>query len=137
MAEQNLSFEQWLANAPAERRGVIEQVWKFVRERMPAGYTEAHTPKFLTYKAGDEWYVALANQKNYISLHLVPLYVFPELKAKLDASEKKVKCGKGCINFLRAEELPLETIGEIVGAYGAEEFKQHVQRNKSAAKKAR
>jgi hypothetical protein len=136
--ENNLSYEQYLEGLPAERRTEIERVWGFVRERIPAGYTEEVGAKFLSFKAGAEWYVALANQKNYISLYLVPLYVFPEMKAKFDAAaSKKLKCGKSCINFQRAGELPLEVIGEIVGAYDAQAFAEQVQQARSAGRPPR
>ena len=122
MTDQTLSYEQFLDNLSPERRGEVERVWKVVRESVPDGYHEEVTAKFLTFKASGEWYVALASQKNYLSLHLTPMYVYPELRAKLDAGEKKVKSGKGCINFKRAEELPLEAIGEIVGATSAADY---------------
>ena len=63
--EQN-SYEQFLANSPAERRTEIVKVWDAVRQNIPAGYSEHADTKFLTFKAGDEIYVALANQKNGI-----------------------------------------------------------------------
>ena len=136
--EQTLSYEQYLDSLPAARRTEIERVWEFVREHIPAGYTEEIGAKFLNFKAGGEWFVALANQKNYISLYLIPLYMFPEVKAKFDAAaSKKLKCGKGCINFQRAEELPLEVLGEIVGAHDAQSFAAHMQRVRSAKKPAR
>jgi hypothetical protein len=128
MVERTFSYDQYLAGLPADRRTVVERVWRVVRENVPAGYTEQISPKFLTFKADDDWYVALANQKNYVSLYLMPVYVFPELKEKLDNSGKKLRCGKSCINFKRAEELPLETIAEIVSAYDADAYKEHVRR---------
>jgi uncharacterized protein YdhG (YjbR/CyaY superfamily) len=127
MPEQTLSYEQYLSSLPPDRRDAVEQVWQVVRASMPAGYTEEVSPKFLTFKTGAEWYVALANQKNYISLYLIPLYVFPELKTKLDESGKKLKCGKSCINFKQAEDLPLEVIAEIVAANDAEAYIAHIR----------
>ncbi len=138
MMENNLSYEQYLANLPAERRVEIERVWGLVRERVPAGYAEEIGAKFLSFKAGDDWLVALANQKNYISLYLMPLYVFPEMKAKFDAAAagKKLKCGKSCINFKRAEELPLDVLGEIVGRYDAQAYAEQVRQIRSADRAA-
>lgn len=138
MPEGVLSYEEYLENVPAERRTEIVRVWGLVREKIAAGYTEEIGPKFLSFKAGADWYVALANQKNYISLHLIPLYMFPEVKAKFDAAaSKKLKCGKGCINFKRAEELPLEVIGEIIGGYDAQAFAAQMQQMRSAKRPTR
>ena len=137
MAEQTISYERYLASLPAERRDAVERVWELVRENVPASYTEQIGPKFLAFMADDEWYLALANQKNYISLYLCSIYVFPELKAKLDNSGKKLKCGKSCINFKRAEDLPLDTLGEIVSAYDAEAYKKHVRQIRNQARTER
>ncbi|HYH86007.1 MAG TPA: DUF1801 domain-containing protein [Pyrinomonadaceae bacterium] len=126
-----LSYKQYLDGLPSERRVEVEKVWRVVRESMPKGYVEEIGPKFITFKAGEDWYVALASQKNYISLYLIPLYVFPELKAKLDASAPRLKCGKSCINFKKADELPLDVIAEVVGANDAEAFMEHCRRVRS------
>lgn len=123
-----IKYDEFLADVPAERRVEIEKVWQIVRASMPAGYTEVVDSKFLTFKADKEWYAALANKKNYISLHLTAMYVFPELKAKLDDSDKKVKSGKCCINFLKAGELPLEVIADIVSATDAESYLAQIKK---------
>jgi hypothetical protein len=136
MTEQALSYRQYLDGLPAERRAEIERVWGVVRGHVPEGYAEEIGAKFLSFKAGDEWLVGLANQKNYISLYLMPLYLFPETKAKFDAAaDAKLKCGKGCINFKRARDLPLEVIGEIVGGYKAADYAERVQAIRRAQKK--
>jgi uncharacterized protein YdhG (YjbR/CyaY superfamily) len=137
MAKQALSYDSYLASLPPERREEIKRVWQVVRENVPAGYTEQITPKYLVYMADDMWFLALANQKNYISLHLCSIYLFPELKAKLDKAGKNLKCGKGCINFKRAEDLPLETIAEIVSAYDAESYRKIVQEIRESSRAER
>jgi Domain of unknown function (DU1801) len=137
MTEQTLSYDRYLDSLPAERRAEVERVWQVIRENVPAGYTEQVGPKFLTYMAGDDWYLALANQKNYISLYLLPVYVFPELKAKLDSAGKNLKCGKSCINFKRAEDLPLKTIAEIVSAYDVDAYRKHCREIRESAKEER
>ncbi len=128
MGAETLSYENYLAAAPPERRAEIARVWELVRAHTPAGYSEEITPKFLTFKAGAEWYVALANQKNYLSIYLMPIYVFPGLKELLDSGGKKLKMGKSCINFKRADELPLEQIGAVLAANGADAYIAEVER---------
>jgi hypothetical protein len=138
MMEQALSYEQYLDRLPAERRADIERVWDVVRAHVPRGYREEIDAKFLSFKAGDDWLVALANQKNYISLYLMPLYLFPEMKAKFDAAaDGKLKCGKSCINFKRAGQLPLEVLGEIVGTYEADDYEERVRQVRQAERPPR
>ncbi|MDT7806741.1 MAG: hypothetical protein QOJ70_554 [Acidobacteriota bacterium] len=137
MAKQPFSYNEYLDSVPVERKEAVEQVWRMVRDSMPEGYTEQISPKYLMFAADGEMYVALANQKNYISLHLVPIYVFPELKAKLDNSGKKMKGRKGCVNFLRAEELSLDIIAQVIGSCEAETYKEKMRqlRGKKKSKK--
>ncbi len=134
MTEQNLSFGDYLANLPADRKDSVERVWKVVRESIPKGYMEKISSKFLSFGVDGEMYVALANQKNYISLYLMPMYVFPELKAKLNAAGKKLKSGKSCINFSKSDDLPFETIVEIIGACDAKTYKEQIQQTHDGAK---
>lgn len=122
-----MTYEDYLAAQPAERRADIDAVWQVIRRHIPDGYTEHIDAKFLTYKAGDDWYLSLGNQKNYISLYLCPVYMFPEMDAKLTASGKKLKRGKSCINFSRADDLPLDVIGEIVAAFAPDRYQAEVR----------
>jgi hypothetical protein len=63
----------------------------------------------------------------------MPLYMFPEMKAKFDAAaDAKLKCGKSCINFKRAAQLPLEVLGEIVGSYDADDYAERARQARSA-----
>lgn len=127
-----LTYDQYLDTLPTERRIAIDRVWQVVREHIPAGYEEQIGPKFLQFATGEDGYVALANQKNYVSLYLIPAYVEPTLKHKLDAVDKKLKMGKSCLNFTDAEELPLDVIGEIVSAFTPDEFQQRIARSRTA-----
>jgi hypothetical protein len=122
-----LSYGKFPDSLPPGRRGEVERVWQVVRASMPDDYRKEVTAKFLTFKAAGEWYVAPASQKNYISLNTTPVYLYPELRAKLDAGGKKLKCGKGCIDFKRAEGLPPETIGEIIGANSAADYAEKMR----------
>jgi len=127
MAEKALSYDRYLAALPPDRRSEVDKVWRLVRRNIKPGYTEEIGPKYLSFKAGNDWYVALANEKSYISLHLITVYAFPKLKKKLETAAN-LKMGKGCINFKRADDLPLETIAEIVGGFGAEDYVAHVNK---------
>ncbi|MCP9495467.1 MAG: DUF1801 domain-containing protein [Pyrinomonadaceae bacterium MAG19_C2-C3] len=127
MPNERNSYEGFLANLPAERLVEIVKVWDTVRQNIPAGYSEHADTKFLTFKAGDEIYVALANQKNYISLYLMCAYLSPELRTKLETSGKRLKMGKSCINFTKADEMPLDVIGEIVATYDVESYLAQVR----------
>ena len=103
-----ISFDDFIAALPAERQPAAAHVWQLVRQAVPAGYTEHIGPKYLEFRAGKEMCIGLTNQKGYLSLHLVPMYLLPALRERLAVAAPKLKMGSGCVNFKKAEELPLE-----------------------------
>ena len=125
------SFDQFIAAQPAERQAPMRQVWELVRAAVPAGYTEHIGPKYLEFRAGKQLYVGLTNQKNYASLHLVPMYLMPAMQERLVAAAPTLQVGKGCVNFNRAEELPVVALADIIGATSPEEYLAKLQRPKT------
>ena len=111
-----LTFEDFLAVLPAERQHAARAAWQLVRQAIPAGYTEHVGPKYLEFRAGKDMAIGLANQKNYLSLHLVPMYLMPELQEQLAAAAPKLKIGKGCVNFKQMDELPRAALAAVISA---------------------
>jgi len=102
-----------------------------VKKNLPAGYEEGvgfgmvcYSVPFSayrdTYNKQPLMYAALASQKNYLSLYLMPVYSDNALEKRLRdafaASGKKLDMGKSCIRFKRADELDLDVIGDIVAS---------------------
>ena len=111
-----MAFHSFIAALPLERQQPMTQVWRLVQDAVPAGYTEHVGPKFLEFRAGAEICIALANQKSHMSLHLVPIYLLPALREQLAAAAPRLKMGKGCVNFTRVEELPLDALVKVINA---------------------
>jgi hypothetical protein len=106
-------------------------VRKTIRRHLPKGYEETVTKNMLvyqvpldrysdTYNGHPLWYAALASEKSYLSLHLMPIYGDKMLARRLEEgfrlAGKKLNMGKACIRFKSADDLPLDVIGEIVAA---------------------
>jgi len=45
--------------------------------------------------------------KNYVSLHLMPVYVFPDLLSDIPETLKKRMQGKSCFNFKKSDQVPI------------------------------
>ena len=131
------TVDEVLAKLPADRRREIERVRDVVRENLPAGYVESASAGMIcysvplsvypdTYNKQALWYVALASQKNYLSLHLMPVYGSPPLEKRLRdafaAAGKKLDMGKACIRFRRADDLALDAVGDIVASVPMERW---------------
>jgi hypothetical protein len=116
---------------PKDRRADVDRVRAVIRRHLPKGYEEVVSKSMLVYQVPFErysdtyngqplWYAALASQKSYLSLHLMPVYGDKALAKRLDdgfrAAGKKLNRGKACIRFAKADDLELDVIGEIVSA---------------------
>jgi uncharacterized protein YdhG (YjbR/CyaY superfamily) len=105
--------EGYLAAVPPERRAHLETLRRLIRKSVPKA-REGIVWGMLGYTINERPFVALASQKNYLSLYLMDLYVQPGLREKHAAALSTLKMGKSCINFQSVEELPLTTIGAIL-----------------------
>ena len=70
--------------------------------------------EMILYKAKGFFKYGLAITKNHFSLHLMPIYMAPALHAKYASLLNKAKFQKGCINFKKAEEMPLDIVRELL-----------------------
>jgi uncharacterized protein YdhG (YjbR/CyaY superfamily) len=62
-----------------------------------------------TYKTASGW-VAIANQKSYVSLYTCSAAHIADFKAK----HSQLKTGTGCINFRDKDPLPMQDIAAVV-----------------------
>jgi hypothetical protein len=125
------TVKDFLERLPPERRPEVERVRALVREHLPPGYEEAIVRDMLVYQVPLErypdtynghplWYVALASEKSYLSLHLMSVYAdtgqAERLRDGFRAAGKRLDMGKACVRFKRADDLALDVVGEIVAA---------------------
>ncbi|MDA0708910.1 MAG: DUF1801 domain-containing protein [bacterium] len=100
--------DAYFAAIPEDRRPMVEMLHKLIVGLFPEvevsmGY------RMPTYRVGDGW-VAIANQKNYVSLYTCGYHHIVDFKTK----HPKIKTGKGCINFKNATEIPLKDLEDVV-----------------------
>jgi hypothetical protein len=50
------------------------------------------------------WFGAVQLRKRYVSYHLMPVYVFPDLLAGVSPQLRRRMQGKSCFNFTRVDE---------------------------------
>lgn len=129
--KRSLSVATWLAQLPPERRKELERVRRVVRRHLPPGYEETLAKGMIvyevplsryaeTYNGHPLWYAALAVQKRYCTLHLLPAYgsaaLLQRLRDGFKAAGKKLDMGKGCVHFRSADDLALETVGAVIAS---------------------
>jgi hypothetical protein len=142
------TVEQYLEELPDERSEVVSAVRDLILRHLPEGYREAMSWGMIcycvplerfpnTYNGQPLGYVALAAQKNYYALYLTCVYQDEGKKARLKeafkASGKRLDMGKSCIRFRRLDDLPLETIGELIADVSVEAFIKHYEAVKGSS----
>jgi uncharacterized protein YdhG (YjbR/CyaY superfamily) len=144
------TITDYLTEMPEDRRGTIKKVRETILENLPEGYEEALNWGMITYQVPLEvypdtynkkplMYAALANQKNHMAVYLIGIYMDENLnqdfEKKYRETGKRYDVGKSCVRFRKLEDLPLELIGESIGAISMENF---IERTKGlSARKAK
>lgn len=117
------SPDEYLAMIPEPRRQEMEEIHILIQKTIPdliphilsgmIGYGTYHY-KYASGREGDWSLVALASQKNYISVYVCAVdkdkYLAESYKDKLP----KASIGKSCIRFKRLADVDLSVITEII-----------------------
>ncbi len=80
---------------------------------LDAGYYEKYKQEL--------FFGSVTVKKNYVSFHLMPVYVFPELLNNISPELKKRMQGKSCFNFKQVDKKLFEEL-DVLTKKGFEEF---------------
>ena len=115
--------ETWLAELDDVRRPQLEALDARIQQMAP-GLDRYVDHGFLSYgryeyrsvsgREGEWMCIALASNKQYISLYAGPIGLDP-YRARLP----KANLGRGCVRFKRLDDVDLEVIDEIIRASAA------------------
>ena len=137
----------FLASLPPDRRAEVERVRDVINAKLPRGYVETASGKFLawvvpldvypdTYNGQALWYAAIASGKSAISLHAMVAYMNEPLTRRIEqgfaAAGKRLDMGKACIRFKRAEDLALDVIGEMIASTPLEAYVERARAARAA-----
>lgn len=61
----------------------------------------------------DLWFGAVQIKKNYVSFHLMPVYMYAELTKEIPQELKKRMQGKSCFNFKKYDKELLKTLKDF------------------------
>jgi hypothetical protein len=74
-------------------------------------------------KKKNVFFGAVQTRKNYVSYHLMPVYIFPELLEDVSEGLKQRLQGKSCFNFTAVDEPLLDELARLTQR-GFERYKQ-------------
>jgi hypothetical protein len=93
------------------------------------GRYSLNTPFVEMYKK-EVFFGAAQVNKNYVSYHLMPVYVYPQLLEGISKDLKKHMQGKSCFNFKSLDEALFAELGRLTEK-GFEMFKELSKRQDS------
>ncbi len=129
------TVDEYLAELPEERREAIATVRRFILDHLPEGYVEGMNWGMIVYEIPLERYpdtynkqplglVALASQKNYMSLYLLG---DDEFRRRWEETGKKLDMGKTCIRFRKVDDLALDVIGDTLVRHARRPAHRHLR----------
>ncbi len=94
-------------------KGVLKEYEKrmLLKANTPENYylNTPHTEKYQK----ELFFSAVQIKKNYVSFHLMPVYMFPELLKDVSSMLKKRMQGKSCFNFKTIDDDLLRELAQL------------------------
>ena len=104
----NTDVARYLQGLPPVREARVRFLNDLILELYPDAVVDM-SYKMPTYRVGSGW-VAVANQRQYVSLYTCGPHHIGDFKAKYP----QIKTGKGCINFRDKDELPVAGLRRVI-----------------------
>lgn len=104
----NGDVQKYFESAPQRRRERLEVLHAMILELFPESVVDMGY-KMPTYHVGEGW-IAIVNQKQYVSLYTCGSHHIEEFKRKCPT----INTGKGCIRFKDNDRLPLSAIQSVI-----------------------
>ena len=117
------TVKEYIASGPEERKEIILYLHDFIQKAAPKlkphlAYNMLGYGSFAykNYKKEIiEWpIVALANQKNYVSMYVCAIVEGQYIAEKYGKKLGKVSVGRSCIRFKRLEDLNLPVLKKVI-----------------------
>jgi hypothetical protein len=110
-------IEAYINKQPLERQQLLSKIHQLIIE-LDSSVAAAVEPmmgkEMIVYKAPGTFKYGLASVKNYMSLHVMPIYGSPALYKKYKDLLPESSFQKGCINFRNETEMPAAIVRQLI-----------------------
>jgi Domain of unknown function (DU1801) len=112
-----MNIENFLSSQEPDRQSLLKKIHAIIskadKSTTPAiGSMMGKT--MILYNQHGQMKYALASVKNYMSLHVLPMYMNKPVFEKYKALLPDANFQKGCINFTSAEEMPVAIVEKLI-----------------------
>ena len=134
-----MTAKEYLDKQEPERKKLMSAIHKIVMEadkKVEPSVEKMMGVEMIQYKyEGEIFLYALASNKDYMSLHLMPMYSGKPIHDKFSKLLSKAKFQKGCINFANAEAMPLGIVKDLMQACANVDMSPFFEHYRKAMKK--
>jgi hypothetical protein len=112
-----MEIEVYIKSQPIDRQKILADIHKAIIENDKSVLAKVELmmgKEMIVYKGKGIMKYGLASVKNYISLHLMPIYGSITLHTKYKTLLPLAIFHKGCINFNSENEMPIEIVRELI-----------------------
>ncbi len=112
-----MSISEFISGQLSERQPLLTQIHEIIIKEdksIKAAIETMMGKEMIVYKAPGIFKYGLSSMKNYMSLHVMPIYGSTTLYSKYKGLLNKANFQKGCINFKNTEEMPLKIVKELI-----------------------
>ena len=112
-----MTISAFLLTQPEERQVLLSQLHEIIIKKDKT-VTPVIAPmmgkEMIIYNASGSFKYGLSSVKNYMSLHVLPMYGSPIIYEKYKKLLPKATFQKGCINFKSIDEVPFKIMKDLI-----------------------
>ena len=110
-------IKNYILTQPAERQSILSDIHTIILDQdksVTSGIEPMMGKEMIIYKCNEMMKYGLAGVKNYMSLHVLPIYGSKTLFEKYRSLLTKANFQKGCINFDSGDKMPLDIMRQLI-----------------------
>ena len=112
-----MTISEFISTQPEERQELLSQLHEIIIQKDKT-VTPVIAPmmgkEMIIYNVPGSFKYGLSSVKNYMSLHVFPMYASTIIYEKYKALLKNANFQKGCINFKNKDEMPLKIVKDLI-----------------------
>ena len=133
-----MKVAEYISSVPSDRQALLTALHNTIMTNDPS-VSPVVKPmmgnEMILYEEHSYMKYGLASTKNYISLHCLPIYISPPLRAKYIELLSAAKFQKGCINFTNMANVPTDIIGALIADCSSISIADMLENRKRTRKK--
>ena len=112
-----MTINAFLSSLDPARNRLLSEIHQVILEQDKNAIAEIGImmgKEMIIYNTSGIFKYGLTSVKSHMSLHLMPIYGSTKLHSKYEKLLFKAKFQKGCINFKKSEDVPIDIIARLI-----------------------